>query len=122
MAFLPLNLQDTCNSDACPDPYDFSQFTPFDQAEHFHEFCSIEDYDDQQEVEDCRLYLLPDLNQSNPVVNDLLNGWIADLTEEYDFDGYRVDTARHISQDFFPGFGEAAGAYLVGGVSSHNFF
>ncbi len=108
--------QDTCNEESCPNPDDFSQFTPFNESLHYHEFCSIQDFENQQEVEDCRLYLLPDLNQSVPTVNDWLLDWVAALTEEYDFDGYRIDTARHITQEFFPPFNAAAGAYCVGEV------
>ena len=72
-------------------------------------------------MEDCRLYLLPDLNQSVPLVNDLLLDWIARLTDEYDFDGYRIDTAKHISQGFFPPFIDAADAYCVGKTEKQKF-
>ena len=109
-----MGLQDDCDNgdDGCKQ---FSQFVPFDRIEYYHDWCAIEDYDDQREVEECWLNgQLTDLDQANPEVDDLLCRWIANATETYGFDGYRVDTTRHIAQDFYPGYGEAANAYLVG--------
>lgn len=132
--------QDSCpDGDNCIDINDFSEFTPFNQPEHYHEYCLMESLYDQQLVEDCRLYYLPggcftfltsqathshvihmsisivaDLAQENPVVNDLLLDWINGLTTEYGFDGYRIDTARHVPKSFYPPFAEAANGYIVG--------
>ena len=47
--------------------------------------------------EDCWLYTLADLNQNVTFVHDTLLDWIRDITVEYGFDGYRVDTAFEVS-------------------------
>ena len=44
------------------------------------------------QVELCRLDNLGDLNQSVPYVHDRLLDWLDDVTVQYGFDGYRVDT------------------------------
>lgn len=41
---------------------DFSQIYPLNQAAHYHSDCQINDWSNQQEVENCRLADLPDLN------------------------------------------------------------
>jgi alpha-amylase len=42
---------------------DFSQITTFPKAEYYHSKCQVEDYNNQTQVELCRLANLPDLNQ-----------------------------------------------------------
>jgi len=44
------------------------------------------------QVELCRLDNLGDLNQSVPYVHDRLLDWLDNVTVQYGFDGYRVDT------------------------------
>jgi len=41
---------------------DFSQIYPLNQAEHYHSDCQISDWNNQAQVENCRLADLPDLN------------------------------------------------------------
>lgn len=48
------------------------------------------------QVELCRLFNLMDLNQTEPWVRRTLLNWIADITHEYGFDGYRIDTAVEV--------------------------
>ena len=106
-----------CFWDECNEPEDFSQLYPFNKKDYYHDLCLIHDFDNQTEVEFCRLAWLPDLNQENTEVRSTLYDWIAKLTEVYQFDGYRIDTARHIYKDFWPGFQEAAGTYVIGEIS-----
>ena len=49
------------------------------------------------QVELCRLDNLGDLNQSVPYVHDRLLDWLDDVTEQYGFDGYRVDTVTLVT-------------------------
>jgi len=58
--------------------------------------------------------VLEDLAQENDFVNSALQAWIGDLTSTYGFDGYRIDAARHVPKDFYPGFSQAANAYIIG--------
>lgn len=48
-----------------PEGFDFSRINPFNSAEHYHDKCDISDWDNQWQVENCRLSDLPDLNQEN---------------------------------------------------------
>jgi alpha-amylase len=41
---------------------DFSKIYPFNKAEHYHPRCQINNWNNQNEVENCRLADLPDLN------------------------------------------------------------
>jgi alpha-amylase len=43
----------------------YNLVTPFDKAEYYHKKCQINNWDDQNEVEYCRLANLPDLDQDN---------------------------------------------------------
>jgi alpha-amylase len=58
---------------------DFGRVYPLNQAEHYHSDCAINDWNNQWQVENCRLADLPDLNQSNSYVRDYLKGWIKNL-------------------------------------------
>lgn len=48
---------------------DFSKFSPFNSADHYHPQCDI-NWDDQNSIEQCWLAGLADLNQSNDWVRD----------------------------------------------------
>jgi alpha-amylase len=47
---------------------DFSQISPFNQPQHYHPNCDINDWGNQWQVENCRLAGLPDLKQED--------GWV----------------------------------------------
>ncbi|KAJ3099881.1 hypothetical protein HDU97_002710 [Phlyctochytrium planicorne] len=89
----------------------YSQFPnyPFNETSSFHSFCNI-DYNNQTSVEKCWLgSTLPDLDTENPKVVTALYDWIGWLTKEFAFDGLRIDTAKHIPKEFWPGFVKASG-------------
>ncbi len=44
---------------------DYKLVTPFNDSSHYHTKCQITDWNDQNQVEYCRLANLPDLNQDN---------------------------------------------------------
>jgi alpha-amylase len=73
-------------------------------ANWFHHHGAIMNWDDQKEVEEGTTSNLPDLDQSNPEVKkyliDMAKWWI----EQVGFDGYRLDTVRHVSKDFWKEF------------------
>lgn len=60
-----------------------SSVTPFNLSSHYHDCtgcptdCSIQDWNNVQEMEHCRLAGLPDLNQTHPFVQDQLLQWIS---------------------------------------------
>jgi alpha-amylase len=56
------------HSGCVPGNTDFSGIYPLNKSEHYHSECYINNWNDQNEVENCRLACLPDLNQQNPYV------------------------------------------------------
>eukprot|EP00343_Euplotes_focardii_P008497 CAMPEP_0205822688 /NCGR_PEP_ID=MMETSP0206-20130828/13615_1 /ASSEMBLY_ACC=CAM_ASM_000279 /TAXON_ID=36767 /ORGANISM="Euplotes focardii, Strain TN1" /LENGTH=394 /DNA_ID=CAMNT_0053119183 /DNA_START=225 /DNA_END=1409 /DNA_ORIENTATION=+ len=96
---------------------DYSGINPFNQPEHYHDYCIInaEDFgNDQWRVENCRLADLPDLKQENKYVRKTLLSWISNLVKKYNIDGLRIDTIPHMPKDFWKEFQNAAGVYTVG--------
>jgi alpha-amylase len=98
---------------------DYSSIKPFNSPNHYHDFCSIEqsDYDNNQwRVENCRLSGLPDLSQENPFVRQYLLKWIKNMVKKYQFDGIRIDTVAHVPKDFWTEFRMSARAFTLGEV------
>ena len=90
----------------CPDPSNYHDCNACPQ------YCNIDDFGDQNQVELCRLVGLPDLNQTNPYVsNNVLTTWIHDLVANYSFDGIRIDTVCEVNKEFWGNFKEASGVY-----------
>ncbi|KIK65915.1 glycoside hydrolase family 13 protein [Collybiopsis luxurians FD-317 M1] len=100
--------------------FDYSLLQPFGGESSFHSQCFISDYNNQTDVEQCWLgdagLPLMDLDTENSTVVSTMNSWIKNLVSEYDIDGLRVDTVKHIRQDFWPDFASSAGVYTVGEV------
>lgn len=91
--------------------------TPFNLSSHYHyPICQIEDWSNQDEVENCRLSNLPDLDQSNEYVRSTLLDWVTSLKADYGFDGLRVDTVCEVPPDFWTEWNKAANMYCVGEV------
>ncbi|CAL6037744.1 1 [Hexamita inflata] len=80
---------------------DFSCIKTFSKPEYFNPDCDITNYSNQTNVINCRLCALPDLNQHNEFVHDELLRWAQWYINHYNFDGYRVDTVKHIDHDFW---------------------
>ncbi|KAL0633036.1 hypothetical protein Q9L58_008099 [Maublancomyces gigas] len=103
---------------------DFSRFVPFDSASYFHPFCWIRDYTNQTEVEECWLgdntVALADVNTSLESVRHTYSAWIAGVVAEYEIDGLRVDTAKHVDAEFWTAFLAAAGVFSLGEVLDGN--
>lgn len=99
---------------------DYSQFTPFNSASYFHRYCSIDNYNNQTDVEDCWLgdstVSLPDLDTTLKSVQTLWYDWVSNLVKKYKIDGLRIDTVKHVQKSFWPGFNDAAGVYCIGEV------
>lgn len=63
---------------------------------------------------------LADLNQEDPETAAYLLRWIKLMTQKYDIDGFRLDTALYIPKGFLEKFQEAAGVYMIGEVVTYN--
>ena len=86
----------------------------------FHPQCSI-DYSSQRSIEQCWVAdNLPDVDTENASNVQALNTWIAKLVSTYSIDYLRIDTVKHVSQTFWPGFLSAAGVAATGEVLDGN--
>lgn len=111
---------DVVGNHVAPVDLDFQQINPFNESQHYHSKCQIENWDDQEEVETCRLANLPDLDQNNSFVRNTLLDWVAGLKSKYNIDGLRVDTVPEVHPDFWAEFSSAAGMYTIGEVFNGN--
>ncbi|KAK2949373.1 putative Alpha-amylase A type-1/2 [Blattamonas nauphoetae] len=94
----------------------FGRVNPFNSASHYHSRCDIKDYNNQHEVEYCRLANLPDLDTENDWVKNQLAEWTRWLITTFDLDGLRVDTVKHVNKNFWRFFVGAVPTYLLGEV------
>ncbi|KAI5777182.1 glycoside hydrolase superfamily [Geopyxis carbonaria] len=96
---------------------DITTFNPFNAASYYHDTCTISDYDNQTNVEYCRIASdLPDVKTTDSGVRATFQSWVKDLVATYQIDGLRIDTVKHVEKDFWPGFVAAAGVFATGEV------
>ncbi|KAH7308654.1 alpha-amylase [Stachybotrys elegans] len=102
-----------------PGPISSNRPEPLNQGSAYHSDCTI-DYNNQGSIENCRIAGLPDINTQDPAIRTLLQDWIRWLVNEYQFDGIRIDTVKHVERDFWPDFAWASGVYSIGEVWDGN--
>lgn len=96
---------------------DYSQVYPFNQSSHYHQDCQVNNYQCQtEEVYNCRLADLPDLNQSVPFVREQLAKYVVWLLNDFGFDGIRMDTVMYIEKSYWASLQQDAATYIVGEV------
>jgi alpha-amylase len=105
---------DVVANHAGPVGTDFGRINPFNRAEHYHDWCEINNWHNQWEVENCRLCGLPDLKQENDWVTQKLLEWIHDLVQKYNLDGIRIDTIMEVPKWFWDKFRTSAGVFQIG--------
>ena len=85
----------------------------------YHPYCPIH-YGDGHSEQQCWMgdskVALMDVNTEDPDVISGYNSWIKDFVHEYSIDGLRLDAAKHIRGDFWPGFCQSAGVFCMGEV------
>ena len=97
----------------------YAQVQPFNESSHYHRDCQVTQYVcNTQEVHDCRLADLPDLNQTVPFVQEQLTKYVKWLLSEFNFDGIRADTVMYIQQSYWANLQTAAGTFIAGEVWS----
>ena len=99
---------------------DYSKIYPFNSKEHYHNVCQITNWNNQWQIENCRLSNLPDLNHENKWVEQKLLQWIHDLIKKYNIDGLRIDTVIEVPKWFWDKFREAAGVFQIGEAFNGN--
>ena len=57
---------------------------------------------------------LPDLRTEDTYVANTWNAWISQLVSDYGIDGLRMDSAIETDPQFWAGWQDAAGVYVVG--------
>ena len=68
--------------------------------EWFHPTCDIVDWNDPDQLTDCRVHGLPDLNQESEVVYQHLLQTSLRWIDEVHPDGFRIDAVRHMRPEF----------------------
>jgi alpha-amylase len=111
---------DVVANHVAPVDLSFNLINPFNESKYYHSKCDINDWDNQSEVENCRLANLPDLDQDNAFVRSTLINWVSTLKAKYNFDGLRIDTIPEVKGDFWAEYSSAAGMYCVGEVFNGN--
>ena len=105
----------------CGTCVDYSIFNPFNSVSFFHPFCLI-DYSDEysSQIQTCwqgsNAVPLPDLRTEDADVRAIWTDWIAETVSKYKIDGLRIDSAKHVEQDFHRVFEAAAGVFTMGEV------
>lgn len=106
------------NADGTEKIENFNNFVPFNDPKYFHPYHSYinwpEECKDQWKIENYWLANLPDLNQSHPFVHQTLLNWIHNLTDQFEFDGYRLDTTIQVPKDFWAEFRKSGGGFMIG--------
>lgn len=103
-----------------PVSFNFTQIFPFSNTSNYHSYCIINNWNNQTEVEYCRLAGLPDLAQEDPTTRKTLLNWVSNIVKTYGFDGLRVDTVPEVPSDFWVQYTQAAGVYTIGEVFNGN--
>ncbi|KAF9052781.1 alpha-amylase [Panaeolus papilionaceus] len=97
---------------------DYSNFF-FNDASFYHPYCPIS-WGNVTSEQNCWLgdtnVTLPDVDTTNPTVSERYGTWIQNLVQEYSIDGLRIDAAKHVQMDFWPGFCSKAGVFCMGEV------
>jgi len=103
-----------------PVGHDYSSIYPFNQEYHYHPDCDIKDWNNQWQVEMCRLCGLPDLDQANPFVRGYLKDWIRTHVQKFNFDGIRIDTVPEVEKNFWSEYTQSAGVFSIGEIFNGN--
>lgn len=103
-----------------PPKIDYSKFNPFNDEKYFHPYCNVTQWENATDYQDCWLYpygvALADLATDTKPVADELGRWVKGLVANYSIDGIRIDAAKHVNDEFLPGFVEASGVFAFGEV------
>ncbi|KAF9228592.1 alpha-amylase [Gyrodon lividus] len=91
----------------------------FKDKSQYHPYCVI-DWSNTTSEERCwmgdTVVPLADINTEDPTVVSAFQNWIQSLVQEYSIDGLRIDAAKHVNIDFWPGFCAAAKVFCIGEV------
>lgn len=100
------------------DAGNYTQYSPFNETEYFHDECDIV-WNDRTSEQLCWLQGLPDLRTEDAGIRQIYAAWIKDLVTTYSIDGIRIDTALEIEPEFWTdgGVKEAAGVFMLAEIN-----
>jgi alpha-amylase len=108
----------TNGSDPATD-VDYSVFTPFNNADYFHPYCTM-NWSVPAIAQKCNTgddkVVLPDLFTEHEDVQQLLIKWANDAIKTYSIDGLRIDAAKHVNPDFLRKFSDGVDTFMTGEV------
>ncbi|KAJ6084537.1 glycoside hydrolase superfamily [Penicillium sp. IBT 16267x] len=99
---------------------DYSVFTPFNNADYFHPYCLISNWNNYTDAQLCQTgdneVALPDLYTEHADVQNLLLNWTRDTMSTYSIDGLRIDAAKSVTPSFLRIYSDEIGAFMTGEV------
>ncbi|EAU35425.1 hypothetical protein ATEG_03623 [Aspergillus terreus NIH2624] len=99
---------------------DYSVFTPFNNADYFHPYCKITDWNNFTDARLCQTgdleVALPDLFTEHTDVQDRLISWAKEMIQTYSIDGLRIDAAKHVDTEFLARFVNEVDVFTTGEV------
>lgn len=76
----------------------------FKNNSFYHWTPPVSDFNDKKQLLTYQMSNLDDMNTDNKVVQNLLRGYFRYWIDKVDIDGYRVDTVKYVSPEFFEDF------------------
>ncbi|KGO74133.1 Alpha-amylase, fungi [Penicillium italicum] len=99
---------------------DYSVFTPFNNADYFHPYCKISDWNNMTNAQLCQtgdtVVPLPDLFTEHEDVQQLMIQWANRVIKTYSIDGLRIDAAKHVNPGFLQNFRKGVDIFMTGEV------
>lgn len=99
---------------------DYSVFTPFNNADYFHPYCKITDWNNMTDAQNCQTgdkkVPLPDLYTEHDDVQQLMIKWANKVIKTYSIDGLRIDAAKHVNPGFLANFRKGVDTFMTGEV------
>ncbi|KAL4794311.1 glycoside hydrolase superfamily [Aspergillus venezuelensis] len=103
-----------------PEDIDYSILSPFNNADYYHPYCKIENWNNFTEAQLCQTgdeeVVLPDLYTEHKEVQNMLESWATEMISTYGVDGLRIDAAKHVNPQFLRQFGDKVDTFITGEV------
>ena len=103
---------------------DYSVFTPFNNADYFHPYCLITDWNNFTDAQLCQTgdnkTALPDLFTEHEDVQNLLLNWTKTTMSKYSIDGLRIDAAKSVTPSFLKIYQDELGVFMTGEVMQND--
>lgn len=99
----------------------FNLIQPFNSSNSYHADCAVTQYACfTQEIHECRLASLPDLDQGNPDVLQQLQKYVQWTVHTFGFDGIRLDTSMYVKRSELAAIFQPVGTIVMGEVWSQD--